>query len=60
LKPSNVKLTPDGQVKILDFDLAKALAGETTEGELPDSPTLTAAATRTGVLLGTAAYMSPE
>jgi Tol biopolymer transport system component len=60
LKPSNVKLTPDSQVKLLDFGLAKALEGETTEPELQDSPTLSAAATRTGVLLGTAAYMSPE
>jgi Tol biopolymer transport system component len=60
LKPSNVKLTPDGQVKILDFGLAKALDGETTEEDLRNSPTLSAAATRAGVLLGTAAYMSPE
>jgi serine/threonine-protein kinase len=60
LKPSNVKLTPDGQVKVLDFGLAKALEGETSEEELQNSPTLSAAATRAGVLLGTAAYMSPE
>ena len=60
LKPSNVKLTPESQVKLLDFGLAKALERETTEPELQDSPTLSAAATRTGVLLGTAAYMSPE
>jgi eukaryotic-like serine/threonine-protein kinase len=60
LKPSNLKQTPDGQVKILDFGLAKALEGETSEQELQNSPTLSAAATRTGVLLGTAAYMSPE
>ena len=60
LKPSNVKLTPDGQVKVLDFGLAKALEGESTEEELRNSPTLSAAATRAGVLLGTAAYMSPE
>jgi eukaryotic-like serine/threonine-protein kinase len=60
LKPSNVKLTPDGQVKILDFGLAKALESETSEEELQNSPTLSAAATRAGVLLGTAAYMSPE
>ena len=60
LKPPNVKLTPDGQVKILDFGLAKALEGEAFEEELLDSPTLTAAATRAGMLLGTAAYMSPE
>jgi serine/threonine protein kinase/Tol biopolymer transport system component len=60
LKPSNVKLTPDGQVKVLDFGLAKALQGETSEEELQNSPTLSAAATRAGMLLGTAAYMSPE
>jgi serine/threonine-protein kinase len=60
LKPSNVKLTPAGQVKILDFGLAKALEGETTQEASQNSPTLSAAATRAGVLLGTAAYMSPE
>lgn len=60
LKPSNVKLRQESQVKLLDFGLAKALEGETTEGESQNSPTLSAAATRTGVLLGTAAYMSPE
>jgi Tol biopolymer transport system component len=60
LKPSNVKVTTDGQVKVLDFGLAKALEGETTEEELQNSPTLSAVATRAGVLLGTAPYMSPE
>ena len=60
LKPSNVKVRPDGQVKVLDFGLAKALEGEASAEELQNSPTLTAAATRAGVLLGTAAYMSPE
>jgi len=60
LKPSNVKLTLDGQVKLLDSGLAKALENETTEEELQNSPTLSAAATRAGVLLGTASYMSPE
>jgi serine/threonine-protein kinase len=60
LKPSNVKLTAEGQVKLLDFGLAKALEGETSEEELQNSPTLSAAATRAGVMLGTAAYMSPE
>src|SRR5215472_5949907 len=60
LKPSNVKLSPDGQVKLLDFGLAKALEGETVDEELQNSPTLSAAATCAGALLGTAAYMSPE
>jgi Tol biopolymer transport system component len=60
LKPSNVKLTPDGQVKVLDFGLAKALEGESTEEDLQNSPTVSAVATRAGVLLGTAAYMAPE
>jgi len=60
LKPSNVKLTREGAVKVLDFGLAKALERDTSEEELQNSPTLTAAATRAGILLGTAAYMSPE
>ena len=60
LKPGNIKLAPDGQVKILDFGLAKALEGEASEANISTSPTISAAATRAGVLLGTAAYMSPE
>jgi len=60
LKPGNIKLTTDGQVKILDFGLAKALEGEACEANISTSPTISAAATRAGVLLGTAAYMSPE
>ena len=60
LKPANIKITPEGQVKILDFGLAKALEGETPVADLSQSPTLSQAATQAGVLLGTAAYMSPE
>ena len=53
-------MTPDGKVKVLDFGLAKALGGETPVQDLSESPTLTRDATETGVLLGTAPYMSPE
>jgi Tol biopolymer transport system component len=60
LKPANIKITPEGQVKVLDFGLAKALEGEVGEANISTSPTISAAATRAGVLLGTAAYMSPE
>ncbi len=60
LKPSNIKITPDGVVKVLDFGLAKALAGEGSGPDLSKSPTLTVGGTTVGVILGTAAYMSPE
>ncbi len=60
LKPSNIKVTPDGKVKVLDFGLAKAYAGDKEEVNLSNSPTLSDAATQQGVILGTAAYMSPE
>ena len=59
LKPSNIKLTPDGVVKVLDFGLAKAFATDGSSSILPES-TVTAHSTIAGVILGTAAYMSPE
>ena len=64
LKPANVKARPDGAVKVLDFGLAKALAQDLTPSDPQDlahSPTITSPAmTQRGVILGTAAYMSPE
>jgi eukaryotic-like serine/threonine-protein kinase len=60
LKPANVKLTPEGKVKVLDFGLAKAFEGDSAIEDMSNSPTLSRAATMQGVILGTAAYMSPE
>jgi eukaryotic-like serine/threonine-protein kinase len=60
LKPANIKVTPDCKVKVLDFGLAKAFAAEQAEANLSHSPTLSNVATMQGVILGTAAYMSPE
>ena len=62
LKPANVKLRPDGTVKVLDFGLAKALQPiAAVTSDMPAAPTITSPAlTQLGVILGTAAYMSPE
>src|SRR5260370_40783069 len=58
LNPANIKITPDGTVKVLDFGLAKT--SEAAAGDPESSPTITISPTRVGMILGTAAYMSPE
>ena len=61
LKPANIKVRPDGTVKVLDFGLAKAVADESPAAGVSLPPTITSPAlTQLGVILGTAAYMSPE
>jgi Tol biopolymer transport system component/predicted Ser/Thr protein kinase len=60
LKPGNIRITPDGTVKILDFGLAKEWGPGPGDADFTESPTITAGMTREGTILGTAPYLSPE
>jgi eukaryotic-like serine/threonine-protein kinase len=60
LKPANIRLTPSGNVKVLDFGLAKLLAPAASGGSTENSPTVSISSTQAGLLLGTVPYMAPE